>query len=159
MPQLASSLGVSERTLRRYHAEGVIEPAVPGRGRKPAQYDLVAVARTLISQPDSPRDEKDRAQAELTRLKVSREKGDLVRADKVLTDSYACARVVQAQVLAVPDRMAPLLAAESDPGAIHLALSVELRAALTSTAEILGDEPTGKRRRNPSPDDGDDDDE
>ncbi len=73
------------------------------RGRRPALYDGLAVARVLLARPDSPRDRKDNAVAELTELKIAKERGALVlreAAEGALSTTIGAAR---AAILRLPN--------------------------------------------------------
>jgi hypothetical protein len=95
LAQLAAALGIGHRTLVRYGSEGLFAPIIPARGRRPALFDGLAVAKVLIGRPDNPRDEKDRAIAELTRLRIAKFRGELVlltEADAALASQQAAVR-------------------------------------------------------------------
>lgn len=59
----------------------------------------------------------------------------LVRADDARRAGFEAARQVQEQLLRLPDRLAPLLAAETDPARVHALMSHEIRGALDALAE------------------------
>jgi hypothetical protein len=68
--------------------------------------------------------------ARLAKLEFEERSGQLVRADDVKNEAFKSARVVRDSILNVPDRIAAQLAAETEPGAIHIILTEELRKAL-----------------------------
>lgn len=76
--------------------------------------------------------------------------GRLVDRGEVERTSFEVARTVRDRILAVPDRVAPQLAAETDSARVRQMLERELRAALVSLVELLG----GDLDRSNSPDDG-----
>lgn len=105
IPAVAEALGVGVRTLRRRIAEGVLVPARPGVGRNPALFDVIAVARVLLNRPDSPRDDRDRSQAELNRLRLSRERGLLLPRDQVIAEGSAYVAATSARIRALGPRL------------------------------------------------------
>ena len=68
--------------------------------------------------------------ARTARLEFERLSGMLVPADEVRSQAFTTARRVRDSILALPDRLAPVLAAITDPAEIHRALAAELRQAL-----------------------------
>jgi hypothetical protein len=60
--------------------------------------------------------------------------GELVRVDEVRAEASRLALLVRDSLLNLPDRLAPVVAAESDPAAVHRLLDSELRRVLTSLA-------------------------
>lgn len=68
--------------------------------------------------------------------------GELVRKDAVEAEAFRCARQAQELLMALRDRLVPLLAAESDEHAIGTLLDAEFRhvlaviAAVTPAAEV-----------------------
>jgi hypothetical protein len=75
--------------------------------------------------------------AQLYRLELEEKRGHLVRADEVRKTAFTRARVARDRLLAVPTRVASLLAAESDPAKCHAILESEMRrvCAEIATAE------------------------
>lgn len=68
--------------------------------------------------------------ARLAKLEFEERSGQLVRAEEVKNEAFKVARIVRDGILNVPDRVAAQLAAETEPGAVHMILSEELRKAL-----------------------------
>jgi hypothetical protein len=68
--------------------------------------------------------------ARLLELKAKVESGRYVDAEEVSAAAFNRARIVRDALLSIADRLAPILAAESDAAAIHAALSSEIRTAL-----------------------------
>ena len=64
-------------------------------------------------------------QALLAKLELDRQNGILVRADEVRVGAFNCARKTRDQLLALADRVATTLAAESDPAEVHRILTDE----------------------------------
>ena len=69
-------------------------------------------------------------QARLTRLEFEEREGRLVDVVQVRAQVFEAARRTRDLILAIPDRLAPVIAAESDPAAVHGLVTAELRRAL-----------------------------
>lgn len=136
-------------------AQGKIDPAVADRqwekNTSPAQQrdtrELSAKAKGRAAgtpdpaQPGIPSYSQSRAvkeayQARIARLQYEEMTGQLIRTDGVKVEAFRRARMVRDQILAVPDRMAAILAAEADAAEVCRLLEDELRTAL----EALTDE-------------------
>lgn len=78
--------------------------------------------------------EEARARATKATLEAEIMSGTLVRTAEVEAEAFARARGAQEVLMAIPDRIAPLLAAESDVGKIHALLSDELRRVCEAIA-------------------------
>jgi hypothetical protein len=61
--------------------------------------------------------------------------GKLVRADDVRRTAFEKARAMRDRLLSIPDRIAPVLAAESDIARVHDALAGEIKGALRELAQ------------------------
>ena len=76
-------LGISERTFCRLEGAGLVKPVMPPSGRRPARYDLgelvLAYIAWKLGSAESPRDRRERSQAELNELRLGRERGELLR--------------------------------------------------------------------------------
>jgi hypothetical protein len=73
--------------------------------------------------------------ARLAKLEYEEKSGAVVRTDNVKVAWFNILRVLRDRVLNLPDRMAPMLASESDPKRIRELLDAELRQILTDAAE------------------------
>ena len=73
--------------------------------------------------------------AELDRLKLDEARGNLVRRDDVERSAFECGRALRDAVLAVPDRVAAIVAAESDEHRVHEVIRAELMAALSGLSD------------------------
>lgn len=69
--------------------------------------------------------------AKLLKLEHEERIGKLVPADQVKVDAFKTARTVRDGLLNIPDRVAHILAAETDPARVHHLLSNELRTVLS----------------------------
>jgi ribosomal protein L18E len=72
--------------------------------------------------------------AENKRLAAQQRAAELVEVQKVQQEAFNQARLFRDQLLNLPDRLSASLAAESDPIAVHAALSKELRNLLNDLA-------------------------
>jgi hypothetical protein len=73
---------------------------------------------------------REHFRAELARLEYEKRAGKLVDADGVKAAAFNEARHARDQLLALPDRLAPVLAGLDDAGEIHRVLTAEIRLAL-----------------------------
>jgi hypothetical protein len=76
--------------------------------------------------------------ARLLELRARAQAGRLLPADAVEAAAFARARAVRDALLALPDRLAPLLAAEPDPARCHDLLSADIHTVLE---DLAGDHP------------------
>lgn len=124
------------RPLRRGAAQNEIrrEPAREVAADRPAARAAESLA--LPQSGDLPtlflrtRIKSEVERARLLELKAKVESGRYVDAEEVAAAAFNKARIVRDALLSIADRLAPILAAESDPAAIHAALSSEIRTAL-----------------------------
>lgn len=77
---------------------------------------------------------REAAEAHIARLKLAEMRGELIRTDAVRAVMSNIFATTREAVLQMPARLAPLLAAESDPAAVQNLLHAELHAALESLA-------------------------
>lgn len=73
-------------------------------------------------------------QARLAKLDFEQKSGKLVEVDKVKASAFKTARTVRDGLLNLPDRVAAELAHETDPAAVHLRLTKEIRIVLEALA-------------------------
>ncbi len=78
---------------------------------------------------------KEAYNARLAKLEYEEKSGALVRTDSVKVAWFNVLRILRDRVLNMPDRMAPLLASETDPKRVRELLDVELRQILTDAAD------------------------
>ena len=79
---------------------------------------------------------KEAYQARISRLIYEEKKGSLVNVNEVKFEAFRRARMARDQILAVPDRVAPILAAEDDEDRIQEILESELRDALEVLSNV-----------------------
>ena len=75
--------------------------------------------------------------ARLAKLSYEEKSGSLVKIELVKVAWFNTLRVLRDRLLNMPDRMAPLLSAETDPKAIRDLLDKELRQVLTDAADAV----------------------
>ena len=118
--------------------------------RKPPKEDKASVERS-VDPPSSgnqsinngpsyaqSRAIKEAYNARLAKLEYEEKSGALVRTDSVKVAWFNMLRVLRDRVLNIPDRMAPLLAAETDPKQVRELLEAELRQILNDASDTIG---------------------
>jgi len=73
---------------------------------------------------------REHYQAELAKLQVTQQRGELVAADEVKKEAFKVGRSVREALANLADRLSHQLAGETDPSVIHGVLTQEHRAAL-----------------------------
>ena len=158
--QFAASVGVTRQSVheaiqngRLSTIEGKLDPAVARIQwetnrkvkRKRAQETINPAQSPLSSALEadpywSSKARREAAEAELAELKAAELRGDLVR--KAVIEREISSRLValRESLFALADRLAAVLAAQTDPGAVRRMLRDEHHAALASFAARL-DEP------------------
>lgn len=112
-PLAVRLLGVSDRTFTRLESEGVISAKEAGAGGRQSVYDAPAmvaayiahVERKLTGSNDTPRDRRDRSQAELNELRLARERSELLPRDQVVREGQAFIKAAMAKLRAIPPRL------------------------------------------------------
>lgn len=113
-PLAVRLLGVSDRTFARLESEGVIAPLAAGTGRSHSVYDAPAIVAAYLARQErqltgsnlSPRDRRDRSQAELNELRLARERGELLPREQVVQEGQAYIRATMAKLRQLASRMA-----------------------------------------------------
>lgn len=82
------------------------------------------------------RTQKEHYQAKLAKLDYERELGKLVSQAQVKREAYATARRLRDQLLAIPSRIAGLLAAEQEQNQVYELLTDELTQALETISHF-----------------------
>jgi hypothetical protein len=109
----------------RWGASNIMNGADVGgdsSGHKPSEY---AAARA----------ERERYAALLARLKYEERAGGLVRKDQVEEELFRTFRAFRDRLQTVPDRVAGILAGETDAAVIHQVLADEIETALNDFAD------------------------
>ena len=74
-------------------------------------------------------------QAQLAKLELDRQRGELVRADEVRVGAFNMARKARDQLIALPDRVAATLAATEDAAEVHRILEEEIERICQEIAD------------------------
>ena len=104
----------------------LFDPTKVQAWREKTRRVTASVDRTLASAQFR----KETALADLREMEVRRKRGDLVEKVKVEAEAFRCGRTVRDALLALPDRLAGVLASESDQKKVHAILTKEIRQAL-----------------------------
>jgi hypothetical protein len=75
------------------------------------------------------------AQAQLARLELEQKRGTLVEASQVRLAAFNCARKARDQLLAIPERVAVVLAAATDAGEVSRILELEVERICEELSE------------------------
>lgn len=78
---------------------------------------------------------REHYQAELAKLQVTQQRGELVPADEVKKEAFKMGRSVREALANLADRLSHQLAGEVDPTVIHQVLTQEHRAALVELCD------------------------
>jgi hypothetical protein len=107
LPHVAEALGLGVRTVGRYQSLGVIVPARPRQGSRPAGFDRLDCARRIIAYrgQETPRDRRELAQAKLLEQRYKREADELLDRRDVVRRGQGVAKTVAAYLLALPARL------------------------------------------------------
>ena len=118
-----------------------LKPDAPGAPPRPPTQVPVATGDQLkslimglpedqIPGLDVSRERKEHYNAELARLQALKEREELVPTTDVKRMASTLGRQIRDNILAIPNRVAPLLAAARDSADVHRLLDEELRTAL-----------------------------
>jgi phage terminase Nu1 subunit (DNA packaging protein) len=107
----ARVLGIAVRTFERLEQLEVIKPRTQGKRGKAGTYDLAVVVQAYIrrqaeEKPESPRDARDRSQAELNRLRLAKERRALLPREAVVSEGQAYVAAATAKLRSIPARAA-----------------------------------------------------
>lgn len=125
-------------TLRTHNAKvghvEVLEPPVP-RDAKDLRQRVNRLPDDAIPDLNESRARREHYQAELAKLQVTQQRGDLVPVTEVKKEAFALGRSVREALANLADRLSHQLAGETDPTKIHRVLSEEHRMALAELAD------------------------
>lgn len=91
---------------------------------------LDAVPQRQAESHDKARTRREIAEANLAELREAEMQGDLIRVDAIKTTLATVFATTRDALLQLPDRLAPLMAAETDATAVHTLLHAEIHQAL-----------------------------
>jgi hypothetical protein len=150
--EFARRRGVSRATVTEYKGKGLLVMTEAGLVDVAASEERLAASldpsrggdRTHKKPPASnkpdgrfmaARTEEMEVKTARQRLALAQEAGLLVEKAAVERTAFTLARTAQEAFIAIPDRLATSLAAESDPAEIHKLLSAEIRAVCQHLAK------------------------
>lgn len=147
--EYARRRGISEAMVSKYKSSGRLALDDSGRVLVTESDALLADVldplrggnRTATAGQDKisyleAKTEEARARAAKAGMEAELMAGSLVRVAEVEAEAFARARGAQELLMALPDRMSPLLAVESDPAKVHVLLTDELRRVCQAIAEV-----------------------
>lgn len=85
------------------------------------------------------KERRERAEADLAELELRQRRGELVKKSDVERELFAVNRSLRDRLAGIPDRIAPMLASETDVTRCHAIVAAELRAALGEVAGSLAE--------------------
>lgn len=139
--ELEGILQLSRTQIYKHLRRAQLEPAQPGK-RYRVREVLEAIVRhreddnRLKSSPEL-KQRKLELETEILETRLRQTEGELIdKADERAQD-FQIARTVRDAILAVPERVSAILAAERDPAKVELTLRLELRKALSHLARVL----------------------
>jgi hypothetical protein len=109
--------------------------APPPKDARELRARVDALPDDAIPDLNESRARREHYQAELAKLQVTQQRGDLVPVDQVKKEAFALGRSVREALANLADRLSHQLAGETDPVRIHQVLSDEHRAALVELAD------------------------
>lgn len=121
-------------------AQGGAGQPAGGQGAPAGLTATVVPAAALIYTDEAAREK--RAKAQLAELELAKLAGELVAARAVDALMFGLARAGREAVLALPDRLATVLAAESDAAVVHAKLLAECRKVCAAMATPNAHAPT-----------------
>lgn len=133
---LAYTLGLTERRIQQLESEGIVNQLERGA------YDLIESVRAYCEfirqesrgsvaskEERAERTKLTRAKRRLQELRTGELEGKLVRTEYLEKQDFEIAMILADTLQTIPDRIAPLLAAEQDANACYKLLDAELVAA------------------------------
>ena len=128
----------NKNTLRNNNAKvseaDPVEPRPP-KDAKELKQRVNSLPDDAIPDLNESRARREHYQAELAKLQVTQQRGDLVPVDEVKKEAFALGRSVREALANLADRLSHQLAGETDPARIHQVLSEEHRAALVELSD------------------------
>jgi transcriptional regulator with XRE-family HTH domain len=137
---LAKRLGVSRQRVSALKKKGrvkMIGATVDEKASERMHRERLAAQQTSPS-----RQLKDLYAAKMSKLEYDKMIGAVVEKAQVEKDAFRIARIIRDTLLRLPDRLAGILASESDQNKIHALLTKELRQVLEALSMTATTEPT-----------------
>ncbi len=147
---LGRHLGVTQQAISKAVKAGRITTGADGK--LDLDEALAQWAGELRAPRDGPGDgttlqaahlRKETALAELAELKAQVMRGDLLDRLEIESLWFALVRTLRDRMLGIPDRLAVLLAAETDEHTVRVMLDAEIRESLTVVADSMTEEGEG----------------
>ena len=110
-----------------------VEPAPRDAGELEAAINKLP--EDAIPELNESRARREHYQAELAKLQVTQQRGELIPVDEVKKEAFALGRSVREGLANLADRLSHQLAGETDPARIHQVLTEEHRSALVELAD------------------------
>ena len=85
------------------------------------------------------KERREAAEADLAELELKERRGELVKKADVEREAFAVQRALRDRLTGIPDRIAPMLAAETDVAKCHEIVASEIRAALREIVQELAE--------------------
>lgn len=123
-----------KNTLRNNRAHMALVEPKPLQSREEVLLRVAELPDDSIPELNESRARREHYQAELAKIEVDHRRKELVSADGVKKEALNVAKMVRESLINIPDRVANLLAVESDPSTIHLTLTAEITQALERLA-------------------------
>jgi len=127
-----------DRNTRATHNSKVRQPDLvepPPRGADELKRRVNGLPDDAIPDLNESRARREHYQAELAKLQVTQQRGELVPADEVKKEAFKVGRGVREALANLADRLSHQLAGETDPTVIHQVLTQEHRAALVELCD------------------------
>jgi phage terminase Nu1 subunit (DNA packaging protein) len=129
---IKSTTGAPERALEAVMAAG------EGTGQSKAEQGRQAAPATPETTYIDWKERKEKAQAELAEMEVAQRRSQLLEFDAVRSLVASAATTLRTRLEALPDQLAPTLAATADEQQVRARLAVEIESALADLSHQLG---------------------
>ena len=129
-----------QNVAHRKPAPASVAPAPPHAPPAPAPAPTHAPPSDypLAESHDAARTRREIAEANLAEIKLSELRGELIRVGAVKATLAGIFATTREALLQLPSRLAPTLAADTDPTSVHNALHLEIHQALQHLAGAPG---------------------
>ena len=124
-----------QNVAHRKPAPASVAPAPTRAPPAPALAPQALAPEYLLAEShDTARTRREIAEADLAEIKLSELRGELIRVGAVKATLAGIFATTREALLQLPSRLAPTLAADTDPTSVHNALHLELHQALQHLA-------------------------
>ena len=139
----AKRIGVSRQRVSALKHAGKL--ALKGGGPvpeiDPEESIRLQRARHDAQRRSPSRDIKDLYDAKMAKLEYEKAIGQVIERDQVRNDAFRLGRIIRDGIMGLPDRLAGVLASETDQQQVHAILTKELRQVLEALAPYETDNP------------------